>query len=268
MRPRRRFAQHFLEQAWVAKLVDKVAPRPADAILEIGPGRGAVTLELATRVRRLVAIEVDRDLAAALGSRVPPHVTVVEGDVLRLDLVPILRGLEAAARPDGRVRIVGNLPYNISSPILFRIMELVRAGVTLHDATIMLQREVADRVAAGPGSGDWGPLGIAIQLRADVTRLLALPPGAFRPAPRVHSAVIQLRFVEPRVALTSEPAFNSLVRALFTQRRKTILNALRPFATSRQLDPAALLASAGLDPGRRPETFGIEELARLAQLLA
>lgn len=268
MRARRRFAQHFLEPAWVAKLVDVVAPAPSDTVLEVGPGRGAVTFALAPRVRRLVAIEVDRDLAAALRERVPDQVTVIEGDVLRLDLAGLLQELEAVAQPDGRVRLVGNLPYNISSPILFRILELVRRGCVVHDATIMLQREVADRVAADPGSGDWGPLGIAVQLRAEVTRLLALPPGAFRPPPRVHSAVIRLRFVEPRVALPSEAVFDSLVRAVFTQRRKTILNALRPFATSRQLDPAALLASSGLDPRRRPETFGLEELARLARLLA
>jgi 16S rRNA (adenine1518-N6/adenine1519-N6)-dimethyltransferase len=268
MRPRRRFAQHFLEPAWVAKLVDTLAPAPTDVVLEIGPGRGAVTFALAPRVQRLTVVEVDRDLAAGLRARVPENVTVVEGDVLRLDLVPILRELEAAARPDGRLRIVGNLPYNISSPILFRLVDLVRTGVAAHDATIMLQREVADRVAARPGSGDWGPLGIAIQVRADVTRVLDLPPGAFRPPPRVQSSVVHLRFVEPRVPLPGERVFDSLVRALFTQRRKTIQNALRPFATARGLEPAALLASAGLEARRRPETFSLEELARLAALVS
>jgi 16S rRNA (adenine1518-N6/adenine1519-N6)-dimethyltransferase len=147
-------------------------------------------------------------------------------------------------------------------------VDLVRTGVAAHDATIMLQREVADRVAARPGSGDWGPLGIAIQVRADVTRVLDLPPGAFRPPPRVQSSVVHLRFVEPRVPLPGERVFDSLVRALFTQRRKTIQNALRPFATARGLEPAALLSAAGLEARRRPETFSLEELARLAALVS
>jgi 16S rRNA (adenine1518-N6/adenine1519-N6)-dimethyltransferase len=132
----------------------------------------------------------------------------------------------------------------------------------------MLQREVADRVAAQPGTGDWGPLGIAVQLRADVTRVLALPPGAFRPPPKVHSTVLRLQFRPAPVALDDEEMLDRLVRAVFGQRRKTLQNALRPFATARGRDPAEVLASAGLDSRRRPETLGLEEFARLAAAMA
>jgi 16S rRNA (adenine1518-N6/adenine1519-N6)-dimethyltransferase len=268
VRARKRFAQHFLEAAWVRKLVDAVAVEPADRLLEIGPGHGALTLALADRAARTIAVEIDRDLAAALRERLPASVSLVEGDVLELDLAALIDELSRDAEPGARVRVVGNLPYNISSPILFRLMALVRRGAPLHDATIMLQREVADRVAASPGTGDWGPLGIAVQSRADVRRLLALPPGAFRPPPRVHSAVVQLAFRAPRVPAAHEEVLDSLVRAVFAQRRKTMLNALRPFASARGHDTGALLASLGLDPRRRPETLSLEEFASLAAVLA
>jgi 16S rRNA (adenine1518-N6/adenine1519-N6)-dimethyltransferase len=268
VRARKRFAQHFLEAAWVRKLADAVAVQPTDCLLEIGPGPGALTLALADRAARMIAIEIDRDLAAGLRARLPGHVTLVEGDVLALDLAPLIADLARGREAESRVRMVGNLPYNISSPILFRLMRLVRAGAPLHDATIMLQREVADRVAARPGTGDWGPLAIAVQTRADVRQVLALPPGAFRPPPRVHSAVVQLVFRAPRVPAAHEVVLDSVVRAVFAQRRKTLLNAVRAFASARGRDPAALLASAAVDPQRRPETLDLEEFARLAAAFA
>jgi 16S rRNA (adenine1518-N6/adenine1519-N6)-dimethyltransferase len=264
MKARRRFAQHFLEPAWVDKLVERMQVEPSDIVLEVGPGRGALTIRLAARARSVTAIEVDRDLAAELSSSVPANVTIIQEDVLRADLATLVRDLQAGAGPAARVRVAGNLPYNISSPILFRLMDLVRGGAPLHDATLMLQREVADRVAASPGGGDWGPLAIALQLRADVTTLLALPPGAFRPMPRVHGAVVHLAFRPLRLPLGDERTFDSMVRALFGQRRKTVRNALKPFASARGLDAGALLADAGIDPRRRAETLYLEELARLA----
>jgi 16S rRNA (adenine1518-N6/adenine1519-N6)-dimethyltransferase len=264
---RKRFAQHFLEPAWVRKLVDAIAPEPTDVIFEIGPGRGAVTAALAPRVRSLTTIEIDRDLAALLRRSALPNVTVVEGDVLRADLPRLFQDLADQAGSDGRVRLVGNLPYNISSPILFRLMTLVRGGAALHDATVMLQREVADRVAGRPGTGDWGPLSIAIQLRADVIRQLALPPGAFRPTPRVHSTVLRLRFHPMVVAVDDEGMLDSVVRAVFGQRRKTLLNALRPFASTRGLSSQQLLEAAGIESQRRPQTLSLDEFARLADAL-
>jgi 16S rRNA (adenine1518-N6/adenine1519-N6)-dimethyltransferase len=261
---RRRFAQHFLEAAWVRKLVEVIQPEPSDVVLEIGPGRGALTLALAPRVAALAAIEIDRDLAAALRRRQEPRVQIIEGDVLRIDLERLVTALLADAGGGVRLRIVGNLPYNISSPILFRLMALARAGAPVSDATVMLQREVADRVVAQPGSGDWGPLAIAIQLRAQVTRLLALPPGAFRPQPKVHSAVVRLAFrdLPPWVAHPAE--LDTIVRAVFGQRRKTMLNALRPLATTMGRDAARVLAAAGIDSDRRPQTLNLPDYARLA----
>jgi 16S rRNA (adenine1518-N6/adenine1519-N6)-dimethyltransferase len=263
VRTRRRFAQHFLEAPWVAKLIDAIAPDPADRIIEIGPGRGALTAALAPRVSAIVAIEIDRDLAQRLERAAPANVRIIEDDVLRLDLGRIVSELTASGE-GGRVRLVGNLPYNISSPILFRLTSLVRAGPRLSDAIVMLQREVADRVAASPGTGDWGPLSIAVQMRADVTRVLALPPGAFRPTPRVHSSVLRLKFRPPRIDVQDEALLDSVVRAVFGQRRKTMLNALRAFASTRGLDAAEILRQLDIDSRRRPETLSLAEFARLA----
>ena len=148
MRARKRFGQHFLEPAWVAKVVAALDAQPDDRFIEIGPGRGALTLPLAARVAALVAIEVDRDLAAALEARQLPHVSVIPADVLTVDFVAVARTMDA-----GAIRIVGNLPYNISSPILFRLLEASASGL-FKDATLMLQKEVADRLLAEPGTSE------------------------------------------------------------------------------------------------------------------
>ena len=164
--------------------------------------------------------------------------------------------------------MAGNLPYNVSSPILFALIDAHRTMGGILDATLMVQREVADRMAASPGTGDYGVLSIFIQLHTDVRRMLALPPGAFRPVPKVRSAVINLRFRSPAVVLADESAFESMVRTMFMQRRKTLLNALGPYAKSRHRDPAAALEAADIDRRRRPETLQLTELARLADYFA
>lgn len=256
MKAKKRYGQHFLQGVWADKLVDAIQPKPDDRVLEIGPGPGALTLRLAPRVAHLTAVEVDPDMVAALRSRLPPNVTLVEQDFLETDL--------AALAGDGALRIAGNLPYNVSSPILFKILDLHRTRGRIVDATFMLQREVAERIESGPGTKDYGVLSIFVQLHADVRRLLTLPPGAFRPQPKVHSAVVRLTFRPPAVALADEPAFGGMVRSMFTQRRKTLSNALKPFAESRGRSAAAALEAAGIDPSRRPETLQLTELARLA----
>jgi 16S rRNA (adenine1518-N6/adenine1519-N6)-dimethyltransferase len=227
--------------------------------LEIGPGRGALTRPLAERVARVVAVEVDRDLARLLPSRVGPNVQVIEGDVLEIDL----RAALACERLP--LRVIGNLPYNISSPILFRLLDLADEGRTLRDATLMLQKEVADRLVAPPGGREYGALAIQVSRVADVERLLTLPPGAFRPPPKVTSAVVRLRFRPAAVDVGNEAVFSRLVRGLFLQRRKTLLNALRPVADSFGRSSAELLERSGVEPGRRPETLTLDEVARLCR---
>jgi 16S rRNA (adenine1518-N6/adenine1519-N6)-dimethyltransferase len=262
MSTRKRFGQHFLEPAWVRKLVEVVQPQPGDAFLEIGAGRGALTLALAARVQSLIAIEIDRDLVADLERVVPANVQVVAADFLETDVRALLSTSTAP------VRVAGNLPYNISSPILFRLLSLADAGRLLSDATLMLQREVADRLAARPGTADYGVLSVLVQLHATVTRPLVLPPGAFRPPPRVRSAVVHLVFGPPPVPIGDAALLERMVRSMFTQRRKTLGNALRDFADAHGCGPGEAAAKAGIDAGRRPETLTLEEIARLAGVFA
>jgi 16S rRNA (adenine1518-N6/adenine1519-N6)-dimethyltransferase len=274
-RPRKRFGQHFLQDAWARKVVDAIDPRPGDVFLEIGPGEGALTLPLAARGVPIVAVEIDRDLARALAPRVPPSVMIVTADILATDVVPFLTGLapqstaQAARSTTGepltpRYRVAANLPYNISTPVLFKLIEIQRADGLFHDATLMLQKEMADRLAAGAGSRETGVLSIMAALDADVKRLMRLPPGAFRPAPKVHSAVVQLLFRRHGLRIPDEALFERMVQAMFGQRRKTILNALKAFDRS----AGAVLALAGIDGRRRAETLQLAELARLAELFA
>jgi 16S rRNA (adenine1518-N6/adenine1519-N6)-dimethyltransferase len=258
-RARKRFGQHFLEPAWVARLIAAVAPASDETFIEIGPGRGALTAPLAERASKVIAVELDRDLAATLTPRLPQNVRLVQADFLELDLPQLLQGERLP------VRVVGNLPYNVASPILFRLLDTADDGRRFRDATLMLQREVADRIVAVPGGGDYGAMSIQVQLVADVERVLSLPPGAFRPPPKVHSAVVQLRFKPPSVTIGSRDAFERVVRGLFLQRRKTLANALKPVASSFGHSHLEVLQRSGLDGGRRPETLSVEDIARLTQ---
>jgi 16S rRNA (adenine1518-N6/adenine1519-N6)-dimethyltransferase len=271
-RPRKRFGQHFLESAWARKVVAAIAPAAGDVFLEIGPGTGALTFPLAESGAAILAVEVDRDLAAGLASRLPANVTIITGDVLETDVVPYLTGLEpqraagAAERPGGsrRYRVIGNLPYNLSTPILFRLIALQQRHGLFTDATIMLQREVADRLAATPGRKEYGVLTVSVGLHGRVTRLLDLPPGAFRPAPKVRSSVVRLAFGPADVRPADPALFESVVKRIFSQRRKTLANSLRGLVR----DPPVVLAAASIDPRRRPETLGLQELAALADAVA
>jgi 16S rRNA (adenine1518-N6/adenine1519-N6)-dimethyltransferase len=257
---RKRFGQHFLEPAWVVKLVDALVPHPDDTFLEIGPGRGALTAPLAARIRKLIAVELDRDLAAALPTRLP-EVRVIQADFLDVDLTDILRD---ERKP---VRVVGNLPYNVGSPILFKLLHDADDGRLLSDATLMLQKEVADRLVAEPGSDGYGALAIQVALLADAERILSLPPGAFRPPPKVRSAVVRLRFRDPAVDVGDRSTFEKLVRGLFLQRRKTLANALKPVADSVGQSAAELISRARVDGSQRPEELTLGDMARLARAM-
>ncbi len=271
-RARKRFGQHFLAPEWARKVVRAIAQAPGDVFLEIGPGTGALTLPLAEGGAPILAVEIDRDLVADLAPRVPSNVTVVSGDVLETDVLPFLSGLEPQrpagetlrAAPPRRFRVVGNLPYNLSTPILFRLIELQQRHGLFADATIMVQREVADRLVARPGTKEYGVLTILLRLHASVTRILDLPPGAFRPAPRVRSSVIRVEFRPPVVRVADPILFEQVVKRAFGQRRKTLANALQGLVPA----PQAVLAAAAIDPRRRPETLELAELARLVEAVA
>jgi 16S rRNA (adenine1518-N6/adenine1519-N6)-dimethyltransferase len=258
MATRKRFGQHFLEPAWVVKVIRAIAPAPDDVFFEIGPGRGALTRELAARARAVTAFEIDRDLAAVLRATAPDNLEVVEGDFLE-------SGWILDHRPEDPVRVAGNLPYNIASPILFTLVELYDAGIPLSDATVMVQREVADRLVARPGTREYGVLSVLIRVSAEVERLLVLPAGAFRPAPKVQSALVRLRFHPADPRLRNRTTFVALVQGIFTRRRKTLENALLAFRPSDRTSISALLRRAGVDGRRRPETLDIPELIRLAE---
>ncbi|QOC22930.1 16S rRNA (adenine(1518)-N(6)/adenine(1519)-N(6))-dimethyltransferase RsmA [Wenzhouxiangella sp. AB-CW3] len=251
-RPRKRFGQHFLHDAnIVSRLVRAIAPGPDDHLIEIGPGEGVLTAPLLEHVRALTAIELDRDLAATLGERLghPDGLTVIQADVLTVDLVELA--------PDRPVRIVGNLPYNISTPILFHLFD---SQADIADMHFMLQKEVVDRMVAGPGSRQYGRLSVMAAFHCDMTRLFNVPPGAFRPPPKVDSAIVRLA---PRALSESDrtllPAFTEVARRAFGQRRKTLRNSLKGLLDAEQIK------AAGIDPGARAETLSMEQFRKLAE---
>lgn len=250
--PRKRFGQNFLVDAhYIARIVDSIAPQPSDNIVEIGPGLAALTEALIARAGHITAIEIDRDLAARLRDRFAASVlTLHEADALAFDFT--------ALGPD--LRVVGNLPYNISTPLLFH---LAQYDAQVRDVTVMLQKEVVARMAAAPGSADYGRLSVMLQVRFAVTRLFVVPPGAFRPSPKVESAIARLAPLrERRPAVRDEALFGRIVAAAFAQRRKTLRNALATLAD------AAALHAAGIDPAARGETLAVGDFVRLANTLA
>jgi 16S rRNA (adenine1518-N6/adenine1519-N6)-dimethyltransferase len=271
VKAKKRFGQHFLEPAWVEKLLKAIDPQRGDVFLEIGPGRGALTRPLAERVRRVIAFEIDRDLAADLREESSPHVTIREGDFLDVSAATIAAALNSepgSRSPEPRLRAAGNLPYNVASPIMFKLLELHASGLPLADATLMLQREVADRLVSKPGTKEYGVLSVLIQHHASVEKVLSLPPGAFRPAPKVHSAVVRLRFHAPKPEPISQGLFVALTQAIFTRRRKTVANALLAFEPSGRFAPQDALRVARIDGVRRPETLSVTELVHLSDAYA
>jgi 16S rRNA (adenine1518-N6/adenine1519-N6)-dimethyltransferase len=252
---RRALGQHFLRDAGVARaIVDLVRPTPGDLVVEIGPGEGALTAQLARCGAPVIALEVDGRLAARLEGRWP-GVEVHEADARTWSY-------RSLARPaGGRVLVLGNLPYSVGKPIL---QALVEARTAVDEMALMLQREVAERVAAVPGSRTYGTLSVLTQLYCDVRVALRVPPGAFRPPPRVDSAVLHLRVLAaPRVPVADERRFHAVVRAAFAQRRKTLANALSGGLGLPAERVRAAAEAAGIDPGRRAETLTILEFAGL-----
>jgi 16S rRNA (adenine1518-N6/adenine1519-N6)-dimethyltransferase len=263
IRARKQFGQHFLEPVWVEKVIRAIAPQPDDVFIEIGPGTAALTRPLAAQARHVTAFEIDRDLAAELRAAEIPNLAVLQGDFLEVADPGTLN-----PGPGIILRAAGNLPYNVASPILFKLVDLSRGGLPLSDATVMLQREVADRLVAGPGSREYGVLSILIGHAASVEIVLKLPAGAFRPPPKVLSALVRLRFHAADPPVRDAAIFEGVVQAVFTRRRKTLANALLAFPPAVAARPARILDAAGIDGARRPETLTIAEFARLADVLA
>lgn len=251
---RKRFGQHFLhEQGIVRQIVSAIGPGPGEHIVEIGPGRGALTQPLLDAAGRLTVIEIDRDLIADLRHRELPGLDIIEGDALKIDYA-------ALVAPDAPpLRLVGNLPYNISSPLLFA---LLASDAPITDMHFMLQKEVVDRMVAAPGSADYGRLSVAIAARADAVRLFDVAPGAFSPPPQVVSAVVRLLPRAPAFAIDNPTVFDQVVTAAFSKRRKTLRNALGGWLTDDDI------AAAGVDARLRPERISPGEFARLANTAA
>ena len=257
-RPKKHFGQHFLhERHYIERIVQSIAPRDDDTLVEIGPGEGALTLPLLAAAHRLLAIELDGELIPALSARAAAVGTleILQTDVLKVDLSAL-----AQTRGAPRLRLAGNLPYYISSPILFHCLAHAAA---IQDMHFMLQKEVVERMAAAPGSKVYGRLSVMLQLACAVEPLFEVPPGAFRPPPQVDSAVVRLRPLAPAERHAADPQrVYEIVKAAFAQRRKTLSNALRPL-----LDAAAI-RHAGIDPGARAETLAPADFLRLAQIEA
>ncbi|GAB3349310.1 16S rRNA (adenine(1518)-N(6)/adenine(1519)-N(6))-dimethyltransferase RsmA [Lysobacter tyrosinilyticus] len=253
---KKHLGQHFLhERGIISKIVQAVDPQPGDRLVEIGPGQGAITFPLLDRHHELTVIEFDRDLIFPLTEAARAHGTleVIHRDVLTVDF-------SALAHNGGPIRLVGNLPYNLSSPILFHAMEHAAA---IRDMHFMLQKEVVDRMAAEPGSKVYGRLSVMLQAYCRVTPLFTVPPGAFRPPPKVDSAVVRLIPRDPATIDVRDPAkFEAVVRDAFGQRRKTLRNAL-----SQQCDAAAIEA-AGVRPDARAEQIAVDDFVRLANSLS
>jgi 16S rRNA (adenine1518-N6/adenine1519-N6)-dimethyltransferase len=257
-RPKKSFGQHFLhDRRYVDRIVSAVAPRVEDFVVEIGPGEGALTLPLLAAAGKLTAIELDTDLIPGLQARASAVGTldIVHADVLKVDFTALAQRLGVP-----RVRLAGNLPYYISSPILFHCVDHAAA---IQDMHFMLQKEVVDRMAAAPGSKVYGRLSVMLQLACRVEPLFTVPPGAFRPPPKVDSAVVRL---VPLAAHERHDAdsdrVHAIVKAAFAQRRKTLANGLKNL-----LDSDAI-ASTGVDPKARAETLAPGDFVRLAKLPA
>ena len=256
-RPRKRFGQHFLtDRHSLERIVDALESGPDDTVVEIGPGRGALTTLLAARCRRLIAIEIDRDLVRLLKEQFAdrPSVEIVEGDALETDW---------ASLAGARYLLAGNLPYYITTPLIFRILE----SRMPQRAVLLLQREVAQRLVAAPGSSDYGALTVNVQVAATVQIISRVSAGAFHPKPKVDSAIVLLTpRLQPLLGADEEMRFRKFVQAVFGMRRKQMLRVVRELWIPSADNAAMALSEAGIDRSARPETLDPEKFVRLYRL--
>jgi 16S rRNA (adenine1518-N6/adenine1519-N6)-dimethyltransferase len=257
--PRKRFGQNFLhDQSVIDAIVNAIAPHTGQNIVEIGPGQGAMTLPVLSRCGAMRAIELDRDLIPHLRKAAAPvgELELISADVLQVNF-SALAAVEHARSTDHRLRVIGNLPYNISSPLLFHLMDHLSAISDMH---FMLQKEVVLRMAAAPDSPDYGRLSVMLQARCQITHLFDVQPESFFPAPKVTSAIVRLVPHSNQLSAATLQALESLVKMAFSARRKTLSNTLKGRLSADQI------RAAGIDPGARAETLSLAEfLALLAQ---
>ena len=251
-RARKRFGQNFLHDPGViGRIVQAIAPSKQDHLVEIGPGQGAITDLLLPRVGRLDAVELDRDLVRLLEERYAnqQHFRLHSADALKFDFCPLAEGNE-------KLRVVGNLPYNISTPLLFHLLENSHC---IRDMHFMLQKEVVERMVAGPGGKTYGRLSVMLQIRCQVRMLFPIGPGAFQPPPKVDSAFVRLTpYPEPLHGVKDMETFGRLVTQAFSQRRKTLRNTLKGMVSP------DIMLRCGVDPSSRAETLSPEDFACLA----
>jgi 16S rRNA (adenine1518-N6/adenine1519-N6)-dimethyltransferase len=258
LRAKKSWGQNFLgDEEILDHIAGLAAPRPGERVVELGAGLGHLTARLLARGAEVVAVERDRDLARVLRGELGERARILEADAVKLDYA-------ALAAPAARVAVVGNLPYHLTSPILFAILD---QADRVSRAVFLLQREVAERLAARPGTRAFGLLSVLLQHRAEVRISRRVPPGAFLPPPEVESAVLLVELGPPRAPVASPARFRRLVKAGFAQRRKTLGNALRAARLAPPEAMAAALAAAGIDPARRGETLSVEEWAALDRAL-
>jgi 16S rRNA (adenine1518-N6/adenine1519-N6)-dimethyltransferase len=254
--PKKRFGQHFLhERAVVDRIVRTMDPKPGEKIVEIGPGLGALTGPLLEKCGTLTAIEIDRDVLPALDAAFGGKLDLIQGDALEVDFRELADEIQGA----GKLRLAGNLPYNISTPLLFHLLESADLIADMH---FMLQKEVVDRICAAPDTEDYGRLTVTLAARAEAHMLFTVGPGAFTPPPQVDSAVVKIVPRAPDFEIRDLAAYDRVVKAAFGLRRKTLSNALKGVATVAQIE------AAGIDPRARGETLSPEEFARLANGLS
>jgi 16S rRNA (adenine1518-N6/adenine1519-N6)-dimethyltransferase len=258
VRPKKRLSQNFLINDRAARrIVDNLNPHKSDVILEIGAGSGALTKHLLNQAKKVLAVEIDKELCSALKEKFSNYqnLTILNTDILQLDL-------DSVIKPHHHCKIIGNLPYQITSPILSFLLQNKKF---IDYCVLMVQKEFATRLSSSPGSKDWSPLSIAIQLHADVEVLFHLKPGSFFPRPKVNSSVVKITFLHcPRVQLEDEDWFLRVVRAAFGQRRKTLLNSLAANLSLPKGELEFILKRIEIDPQRRAETLGLKEFAVLS----
>lgn len=256
LRAKKSWGQNFLGDEEILDHIARLAVEvPGERVVELGAGLGHLTARLLARGAQVTAVERDRDMAAVLRGELGDRIRLLEADAVRLDY---------RALGDGKLSVVGNLPYHLTSPILFAILDQAEA---VSRAVFLVQREVAERLSAGPGVKDWGLLSVLLQHRADVTLERRVPRGAFVPPPEVESAVVRVAFRPPRAPVSDEARFRRLVKAGFAQRRKVLANALAAAKLAPADQLAAAMARAGVDGRRRGETLTVEEWAALERAL-